>query len=161
MALTHVCLDLLTKQDLRDEIVATVNDRMRDMGPMADTLKAKVVLTEVGEEAAIRAAANKKATHLKFTALKGLLDRLDEAQTAIEQAVTLAPMEGAIGLEAGVIAILLGRENAARQSWQSVIEIQPASLAAQTAKEYLAQIGPADIPQENAPKDIAGQEANP
>lgn len=106
------------------------------------------------------APQDSEAWLLKATLLRRL-DRLDEAQTAIEQAVTLAPMEGAIGLEAGVIAILSGRENAARQSWQSVIEIQPASLAAQTAKEYLAQIGPADIPQENAPKDIAGQEANP
>ena len=55
----------------------------------------------------------------------------------------LAPMDGEIGLEAGVIAILGNREEAARQSWQSVIDIQPDSLAAQTAKNYLAQLGPA------------------
>ncbi|MEM8724037.1 MAG: hypothetical protein AAGE86_00805 [Pseudomonadota bacterium] len=84
---------------------------------------------------------------LKATLLRRL-ERLDEAQAAIETAVGLAPLEGLIGLEAGVIAVLSGREDAARQSWQSVINTQPDSLAAQTAKNYLAQIGPA--PEEQA-----------
>ncbi len=79
---------------------------------------------------------------LKATLLRRL-ERLDDAQAAIETAVRLAPLEGLIGLEAGVIAVLSGREDAARQSWQSVIDTQPDSLAAQTAKNYLAQIGPA------------------
>lgn len=70
------------------------------------------------------------------------LDRLDDAQEAIEQAARLAPLEVAIGLEAGVIAVLAGREDAARQSWESVIAAQPDSLAAQTAKGYLDQLGP-------------------
>ncbi len=70
------------------------------------------------------------------------LERLDEAQTAIERAALLAPSDAQIGLEAGVIAVLSGRENAARESWQSVVNIQPDSLAAQTAREYLAQLGP-------------------
>ena len=76
------------------------------------------------------------------------LGRLDDAQEAIEQASRLAPMEAEIGLEAGVIAVLSGRDDAARQSWESVIAIQPDSLAAQTAKTYLAQLGPA--PEEEA-----------
>lgn len=74
------------------------------------------------------------------------MERLDEAQSAIERAVALAPQEVDIGLEAGVIAVLSGREEAARQSWRSVIETQPDSLAAQTAQEYLAQLGPASVP---------------
>lgn len=80
---------------------------------------------------------------LKATLLRRL-DRLVEAQEAIEKAGELAPMEVAIGLEAGVIAVLSGREDAARQSWQSVIDSQPSSLAAQTARGYLDQLGPAD-----------------
>ena len=64
----------------------------------------------------------------------------------IEQAATLAPTNPEIGLEAGVIAVLGGREDAARQSWQSVIDLQPESLAAQTATGYLAQLGPAPAP---------------
>lgn len=78
---------------------------------------------------------------LKATLLRRL-DRLTQAQSAIEKAAALAPLDSEIGLEAGVIAILSEREDAARQSWQSVIDTQPDSLAAETAKGYLAQIGP-------------------
>lgn len=79
---------------------------------------------------------------LKATLLRRM-GRLSEAQPAIERAVALAPMDGAIGLEAGLIAVLSDREDAARLSWQSVIDTQPDSLAAQTAKGYLDQIAAA------------------
>ncbi len=79
---------------------------------------------------------------LKATLLRRL-ERLGDAQAAIERAAALSPQESAIGLEAGVIAILGGREDAARTSWQSVIDVQPDSLAAETARGYLEQIGPA------------------
>ncbi|KEO88875.1 hypothetical protein EH31_15700 [Erythrobacter longus] len=79
---------------------------------------------------------------LKATLLRRL-ERLDEAQTAIEEASTLAPADPAIGLEAGVIAVLSGREDAARTSWQSVIDLAPSSPEALTAQGYLAQIEPA------------------
>lgn len=82
---------------------------------------------------------------LKATLLRRL-DRLGDAQAAIEQAAALSPQDSEIGLEAGVIAILSGREDAARASWQSVIDVQPESLAASTARDYLAQIGPAPAP---------------
>ncbi len=75
------------------------------------------------------------------------LDRLGEAQAAIERAGELAPLESQIGLEAGVIAVLSGREEAARQSWESVIFVQPDSMAAQTAQDYLAQLGPPQTPE--------------
>jgi tetratricopeptide (TPR) repeat protein len=78
---------------------------------------------------------------LKATLLRRL-ERLDEAQAAIEAAAKLAPANPEIGLEAGVIAVLAGRDEAARASWQSVIDLQPESLAATTAKDYLAQLGP-------------------
>lgn len=86
---------------------------------------------------------------LKATLLRRL-DRLDEAQVAIEKAVELTPLEAAVGLEAGVIAVLSGREEAARQSWQSVLDTQPDSLAAKTAKGYLAQLGPAPTQEDTA-----------
>ena len=101
---------------------------------------------------------------LKATLLRRL-DRLGDAQAAIERAVALDPQETAIGLEAGVIAILSGREDAARASWQSVIDIQPSSLAAQTARGYLEQIGPApeaqDPPASGEPVEAPSQGANP
>ncbi len=99
-------------------------------------------------ETATRLEPNNAEGWLLTATLLRRLDRLDEAQTAIERAGGLAPLEGAIGLEAGVIAVLAGRDDAARQSWQSVINIQPDSLAAQTAKGYIAQLPPA--PEESA-----------
>ena len=69
------------------------------------------------------------------------LERLDDAQAAIERAVELIPTDAQVGLEAGVIAVLSGREEAARQSWQSVLDTQPDSAAASTARDYLEQLG--------------------
>lgn len=84
---------------------------------------------------------------LKATLLRRL-ERLDEAQASIEQASTLAATDPAIGLEAGVIAVLSGREEAARTSWQSVIDLAPSSPQALTAQSYLGQLGPAAPPSE-------------
>ena len=92
---------------------------------------------------------------LKATLLRRL-EKLPEAQTAIERAATLAPTNPEIALEAGVIAVLAGRDEAARKSWQSVLALAPDSPAAATAKDYLAQIGEAG---ETAPApDQAPQE---
>lgn len=68
------------------------------------------------------------------------MERFDEAQAQIEAASALAPLNPAVGLEAGLIAVLSGREEAARISWQSVVQTNPESAAAATAKEYLAQL---------------------
>ena len=68
---------------------------------------------------------------------------LAAAQRLIEVASNLAPSDPDIGLEAGVIAVLGGREAAARQSWQSVRRIAPTSKAAETARAYLDQLDPA------------------
>ena len=69
------------------------------------------------------------------------LGKLTEAQAQIEKADELLPTDPEIGLEAGLIAVLAGRDDAARKSWQSVIAIAPASPAADSAKTYLAQLG--------------------
>lgn len=71
------------------------------------------------------------------------LDRLNDAQAAIERAAAVAASAPDVGLEAGVIAVLAGRDVAARQSWQSVIDLAPDSPAAATARDYLAQLGDA------------------
>ncbi|MBX9884579.1 MAG: hypothetical protein K2X68_06370 [Novosphingobium sp.] len=72
---------------------------------------------------------------------------LERAQRDIEVAAKLAmqgdPLGAPIGLEAGVIAMLSGREEAARKSWGSVVALAPGSAEAATAKGYLEQIGPA------------------
>ena len=65
---------------------------------------------------------------------------LAEAQARIERAAELAPLDPAVGLEAGVIAALAGRDEAARRSWRSVIEAAPDSGEAATARGYLDQL---------------------
>lgn len=80
---------------------------------------------------------------LKATLLRRL-DRLGEAQAAIERAAAIGERDPEIGLEAGVIAALGGRDASARASWQSVIDLAPDSPLAATARDYLAQLGPAD-----------------
>ena len=81
-------------------------------------------------------------TRLLSATLLRRMDRLEEAQAQIEEAARLAPLDPSIGLEAGVIAMLSGREAAARTSWQSVINIDPQGEEAGTAKRYLEQLGP-------------------
>lgn len=71
---------------------------------------------------------------------------LAAAQEQIVRAAELMPIDPAIGLEAGVIAVLAGHDEAARKSWQSVVAAAPDSREAQTAKGYLAQLGPAPAP---------------
>ena len=68
------------------------------------------------------------------------LGKLDEAQGYIETAAALSPGYPEIGLEAGVIAMLSGRQEAAEASWRSVIELAPDSDAAASARAYLAQV---------------------
>ncbi len=66
---------------------------------------------------------------------------LATAQTQIERAVTIDPRDPAIGLEAGVVAALGGRDDAARQSFASVVAAAPDSAQAVTARAYLEQLG--------------------
>lgn len=90
------------------------------------------------------------------------MDRLDDAQTQIEEAARLNPTDPQVALEAGVIAILAGRDDAARQSWQSAIELDPEGPLADTAREYLAQLGPvqSETTQPEAAPPKADQPAN-
>ena len=68
-------------------------------------------------------------------------DKLPEAQAAIDVALARDPENPAIPLEAGVIAVLSGRESDARMQWQKATTMAPDSAEAGTARGYLAQIG--------------------
>jgi len=92
------------------------------------------------ETATTRAPERAEGWLLKATLLRRL-ERLPEAQAAIERAATLGPRDPATGLEAGLIAVLGGREAAARASWRSVIDLAPGTPEAATAQGYLAQLG--------------------
>lgn len=70
-------------------------------------------------------------------------DDLPRAQRDIEIAANYAPRDPRIGLEAGVIAVLDGRDDAARKSWASVVNADPDGDFGKVAKEYLEQLGDA------------------
>ena len=77
------------------------------------------------------------------------------AQRQIEVAGRLAATDPEIGLEAGVIAMLDGREPAARKAWESVTLVAPESKEAETARDYLTQLGAAPPP--TNPKPVEGR----
>lgn len=111
-----------------------------------DRAIALVALDRTGEAAsALDTARTAVPDNAQAWLLSATLSRRDgdlaTAQTRIERAAMLAPLDPAIGLEAGLIAALGGRDEAARRSWQSVIEAVPGSAEAATAQGYLDQLG--------------------
>ncbi len=130
-----------------EAIAAT--DRARVLVKLSRNAEALTAL-----ESAASLAPDSAEVWLLTAALLRRMERLPEAQTAIERAAALAPGDQGVGpqvaLEAGVIALLEGREDAARKSWQSVVTLAPGSALAETARDYLAQIAPAG---ETAPQE--------
>jgi tetratricopeptide (TPR) repeat protein len=111
-------------------------DRARALVLQGDTVRAEAALAS-----ARTLDPQSPFAWLLSATLARRLDKLDEAQGYIETAVTLAPDYPETGLEAGVIAMLRGNEEAARRSWQSVIEVEPDGEAAAAARGYLEQLG--------------------
>jgi tetratricopeptide (TPR) repeat protein len=112
-----------------------------------DRARALVALGRTDEAAAALAEARVMVpTSAQAWLLSATLSRrqgkLADAQAQIERAAELLPIDPEIGLEAGVIAVLSGHDEAARKSWLSVIKAAPGSAAAQTAQGYLDQLGP-------------------
>ena len=112
-------------------------DRARALVALGRTEEASSAL----EEARYELPDNHQAWLLSAT-LSRRQGKLVQAQRQIERAVALMPVDPEIGLEAGVIAVLAGRDQSARLSWQSVIKAAPGSPAAKTAQGYLDQLGP-------------------
>ena len=111
-----------------------------------DRARALVALDRTGEaEAALntarRDAAQDPDAWLLSATLARRLGKLSDAQFLIETAARLNPVDPEVGLEAGVIAVLSGRDEAARKSWQSVIAAAPGSAPAALAKSYIDQLG--------------------
>lgn len=105
------------------------------------------------ERAVILQAENPEPWLLKAT-LERRLERIAEAQASIERAGELAPGDPLVGLEAGRIAFLDARYDAARASWQSVADIAPESGEAQMAREYISDL-------DSALAEAAAQEGTP
>ena len=98
------------------------------------------------------APANAEVWLLSATLARRMGD-LRAAQSHVEEAIRLAPTDGEAGLEAGLIAVLSGRSESARASWESVIAVAPQSEAAVVAKQYLNQLAfpPPALPARKAP----------
>lgn len=113
-------------------------DRSRALVALGRTAEAGQALAD-----ARRLAPGDAEVWLLSATLARRSDDLVAAQRAIETAARLAPRDPAIGVEAGVIAVLGGRDDAARRSWQSVVDAAPSSEEARVARAYLAQLGTA------------------
>lgn len=121
-----------------------------EAGAAKDEARALVTLGRTDEaEASLRDAIRLTPvdgeSHLLLATVLRRLGRLSDAQQAITSAAEASPDNPAVGLEAGVIAVLDGRDEAARQSWQSVIALAPESGEADSARAYLQQLGPATL----------------
>ena len=125
----------------------TANDGKLNGVIQIDRARALVALGRIEEasaaleEARYELPGNHQAWLLSAT-LSRRQGKLVQAQRQIERAAALMPVDPEIGLEAGVIAVLAGRDAAARLSWQSVIKAAPGSPPAKIAQGYLDQLGP-------------------
>lgn len=115
----------------------------------ADRARALVALSRIEDAAAALEVTRRDAPQfatgwLLSATLARRMERLGDAQQFVETAATLAPNDPAVALEGGLIAALAGRDEAARQSWQSVIDMAAGSDEAATARGYLAQLAGAE-----------------
>ncbi|MFM9936500.1 MAG: hypothetical protein ACKVOL_09920 [Novosphingobium sp.] len=140
----------------------TAEDNAARGGLQIDRSRALVGLERLPEangalEEAHRLAPNDPEGWLLSATLARRGKDLERAQRDIEVAASLEPHGGAfgpaIGLEAGVIAVLGGREEAARKSWESVLALGAESAEAKTARGYLDQLGPKSVSMPLAPTD--------
>lgn len=138
--------------------LALAGEKRLASGVAVDRARALVLLKRPDEAAtaldeACKADPDNGEAWLLSATLERRGGRLWAAQAAIEQAARSLPADPDVGLEAGVIAMLAGHEDAARRSWNSVVAMGAGSSAAETARGYLAQLGPPPAPARPAKKD--------
>ena len=68
------------------------------------------------------------------------MNELPRAQRDIEEAAKRSPDDASVALEAGNIAVLSGRDDAARTAWEAAIALAPNSPSAKSATESLARL---------------------
>jgi tetratricopeptide (TPR) repeat protein len=71
------------------------------------------------------------------------INDLPRAQADIAEAAKRSPDDASVALEAGNIAILSGREDAARTAWQAAVKLAPESTAGKAATESLGRLAKA------------------
>ncbi|MEW4449486.1 hypothetical protein [Qipengyuania sp. JC766] len=112
---------------------------------LSDKARAEVAAGDIGAAASTLAgaretAANAASVWLLSATLARRTDDLAQAQAFIERAAELDRTDPEIALEAGVIAALQGRDDAARRSFDSAVALAPDSETAASARAYLAQL---------------------
>lgn len=148
--------DALTWLD-RATVVHGFADNLAMAAIQDDRARALVALNRNADAMAALAKSHELAPqNAEGWLLSATLYRRDKnlaaAQHDIEEAARLSPRDPAVGVEAGVIAMLGNREEAAKQSWQSVVAMSPASDEARVARGYLEQIGAAPTSSPVPPK---------
>ena len=68
------------------------------------------------------------------------MNDLPRAQADIGEAAKRSPDDASVALEAGNIAVLSGRDDAARTAWEAAIKLSPNSPSAKAATESLARL---------------------
>ena len=68
------------------------------------------------------------------------MNDLPRAQADIVEAAKRSPDDASVALEAGNIAVLSGRDDAARTAWEAAIKLAPNSPSAKAATESLARL---------------------
>jgi tetratricopeptide (TPR) repeat protein len=117
-------------------------DRGRAAGAAGDMAAARADL-----DLAIKNVPTDPLAWLLSATLARRMSNIDRAEKDISEALQRAPDDSAVALEAGNIALLAGRPEAARTAFEAAVRLQPLSPSAEFAQAALKQLnGPAPPP---------------
>jgi tetratricopeptide (TPR) repeat protein len=111
-------------------------DRARARAATGDLKGARVDL----DQATKLAPADPLGWLLSSTLARKMND-LPRATADIAEAAKRSPDDASVALEAGNVAMLAGREDAARTAWEAAVKNAPNSLSGKAAAEALARLG--------------------
>ena len=110
-------------------------DRARARAAMGDMKGARADL-----DLAIKHVPADPLGWLLSATLARKMNDLPRAQADIGEAAKRSPDDASVALEAGNIAVLSGRDDAARTAWEAAIKLSPNSPSAKAATESLARL---------------------
>ena len=126
----------LTRGQLTGEALGEVHlDRARARAALGDMKGARTDL----DLATKHVPADPLGWLLSATLARKMND-LPRAQADIAEAAKRSPDDASVALEAGNIAVLSGRDDAARTAWEAAIKLSPNSPSAKAATDSLARL---------------------
>jgi tetratricopeptide (TPR) repeat protein len=111
-------------------------DRARALAALGDLKGARVDL-----DAALKLVPADPLGWLLSATLARKMQDLPRARTDIAEAAARSPDDASVALEAGNIALLSGRGDAARTAWTAAVKNAPDSFSGKSAAEALARLG--------------------